>query len=104
VHPALIPSFCGKGFYGLNVHKAVLERGVKLTGATVHFVNDICDGGPIILQKAVSVLSEDTPETLQKRVMKQAEHIILPKAVSLFCEDRIEVRDGKVKIIQKKEE
>ena len=83
VHPALIPSFCGKGYYGLRVHEAVLERGVKLTGATVHFVNEICDGGPIILQKAIPVLSTDTPETLQKRVMEQCEWELLPKAVSL---------------------
>lgn len=98
VHPSLIPSFCGKGFYGLNVHRAVLDRGVKLTGATVHFVNEICDGGPIILQKSVQVMDDDTPETLQKRVMEQAEHVILPQAASLFCEDRISVRDGKAYI------
>lgn len=98
VHPALIPSFCGKGYYGLHVHKAVLERGVKLTGATVHFVNEICDGGPIILQKAVEVMPDDTPESLQQRVMEQAEWDILPKAVSLFCEGRIEVTDGIAKI------
>lgn len=91
VHPALIPSFSGKGFYGLHVHQAALERGVKLTGATVHFVNEVCDGGPIILQKSVDVQSGDTPETLQKRVMEQCEWIILPKAVGLFCEDKIEV-------------
>lgn len=95
VHPALIPSFCGKGFYGLHVHDAVLEKGVKLTGATVHFVTEECDGGPIIIQKAVEVQNGDTAETLQKRVMEQAEWKILPKAVSLFCEDRITVKDGK---------
>ncbi len=95
VHPALIPSFCGKGFYGLKVHEAALEKGVKLTGATVHFVTAECDGGPIILQKAVEVLPDDTPETLQKRVMEQAEWKILPKAVSLFCEDKIKLKDGK---------
>ncbi|MCD7727718.1 MAG: phosphoribosylglycinamide formyltransferase [Ruminococcus sp.] len=95
VHPALIPSFCGKGFYGLKVHEAALEKGVKLTGATVHFVTSECDGGPIILQKAVEVLPDDTPETLQKRVMEQAEWKILPKAVSLFCEDKIKLKDGK---------
>lgn len=94
VHPALIPSFCGKGFYGLRVHEAVLKSGVKVTGATVHFVTDVCDGGPIILQKAVEVDKNDTPETLQRRVMEQAEWKILPKAVSLFCEDRITVSDN----------
>ncbi|MBO7395717.1 MAG: phosphoribosylglycinamide formyltransferase [Ruminococcus sp.] len=95
VHPALIPSFCGKGFYGLHVHEAALAAGVKLSGATVHFVTEVCDGGPIILQKAVPVENGDTPETLQKRIMEQAEWKILPEAVSLFCEDRIEIRDGK---------
>lgn len=96
VHPALIPSFCGKGYYGLHVHEAVLAKGVKLTGATVHFVTEVCDGGPIILQKAVPVLQDDTPETLQRRVMEQAEWIILPQAVALFCEDRIHVEQNKV--------
>ncbi|MCL2077956.1 MAG: phosphoribosylglycinamide formyltransferase [Oscillospiraceae bacterium] len=91
VHPALIPAFCGEGFYGLRVHRAVLESGVKLTGATVHFVNEICDGGPIILQKSVEVLNDDTPQTLQKRVSEQAEQVLLPKAAALFCEGRIEV-------------
>lgn len=95
VHPALIPSFCGKGFYGLHVHEAVLKKGVKVTGATVHFVTAECDAGPIILQKAVEVKDTDTPEALQKRVMEQAEWIILPKAVSLFCEDKISVIDNK---------
>lgn len=95
VHPALIPSFCGKGFYGLHVHEAALEKGVKLSGATVHFVTEVCDGGPIILQKAVPVENGDTPETLQKRIMEQAEWEILPQAVSLFCEGRIEVQDGR---------
>jgi len=89
VHPALIPSFCGKGFYGLNVHKAVLEYGVKVTGATVHFVNEVVDGGKIILQKAVDVLPGDTPETLQHRVMREAEWVLLPKAVELFCKGEI---------------
>ncbi|QEY34139.1 phosphoribosylglycinamide formyltransferase [Caproiciproducens galactitolivorans] len=98
VHPSLIPSFCGAGFYGLRVHRAVLERGVKLTGATVHFVNEVCDGGPIILQKAVKVLEGDTPEILQRRVMEQAEWILLPKAVALFCEGKITVHNGKTKI------
>ncbi|NCC87866.1 MAG: phosphoribosylglycinamide formyltransferase [Clostridia bacterium] len=91
VHPSLIPAFCGDGFYGLRVHKAVLEKGVKITGATVHFVNEITDGGAIILQKAVEVQNSDTPEILQKRIMEQAEWEILPKAVSLFCEGRINV-------------
>lgn len=99
VHPALIPSFCGKGFYGLHVHEEALKKGVKLTGATVHFVTAECDGGPIILQKAVEVLADDTPETLQKRVMEQAEWEILPKAVSLFCEDKITVKDGKAYVL-----
>lgn len=95
VHPALIPSFCGKGFYGLHVHEEVLKKGVKLTGATVHFVTEECDGGPIILQKAVEVKNGDTPEILQKRVMEEAEWKILPKAVSLFCEGKIQVIDNK---------
>ena len=95
VHPALIPSFCGKGFSGLHVHEAALAAGVKLSGATVHFVTEVCDGGPIILQKAVPVENDDTPETLQKRIMEQAEWKILPEAVSLFCQDRIDVVDGK---------
>ena len=98
VHPALIPSFCGKGYYGLKVHEEALKKGVKVTGATVHFVTEVCDGGPIILQKPVEVLDDDTPETLQRRVMEQAEWQILPKAVSLFCDDRLEVVGGRVKI------
>lgn len=96
VHPALIPSFCGKGYYGLHVHEEALKKGVKVTGATVHFVTEVCDGGPIILQKAVQVHNDDTPETLQKRVMQEAEWEILPQAVSLFCEDKLEVRDDRV--------
>lgn len=99
VHPALIPSFCGKGFYGLHVHDAVLESGVKLTGATVHFVTEDCDAGPIIIQKAVEVKNDDTAEILQKRVMEQCEWKILPKAVSLFCEGRIKVIGNKTEII-----
>lgn len=94
VHPSLIPSFCGDGFYGLHVHEKALEKGVKLTGATVHFVNEICDGGAIILQKAVEIENGDTPEILQKRVMEQAEWKILPQAVSLFCQDRLTVIDN----------
>lgn len=95
IHPSLIPSFCGKGYYGLAVHEAVIEKGVKITGATVHFVNEIADGGPIILQKAVTVLDDDTPQILQARVMERAEWIILPKAVDLFCNNKIMVKDGK---------
>lgn len=98
VHPALIPSFCGDGFYGLHVHEAALAKGVKVTGATVHFVNEICDGGPIILQKAVGVEQGDTPEVLQRRVMEQAEWQILPEAVELFCSDRLEIDGNIVKI------
>ena len=85
VHPSLIPSFCGKGFYGLRVHKAALDYGVKVTGATVHIVNHIVDGGRILLQKAVEVKPDDTPESLQRRVMEEAEWDILPKAVAMFC-------------------
>ena len=85
VHPSLIPSFCGKGYYGLKVHEEALKRGVKVTGATVHFVTEECDGGPIILQKAVEVLPGDTPETLQKRVMVEAEWQLLPKALAMVC-------------------
>ncbi len=98
IHPALLPSFGGKGYYGLHVHEAVLARGVKLTGATAHFVNEICDGGPIILQKAVEVKEGDTPEVLQKRVMEEAEWQILPQAVSLFCEGRLTVENNIVHI------
>lgn len=98
IHPALIPSFCGEGYYGLKVHEKALEKGVKLTGATAHFVNEVCDGGPIILQKAVEVKNGDTPEILQRRVMEEAEWKILPKAVSLFCEDRIKVNGNKTEL------
>ena len=96
VHPALIPSFCGKGFYGLHVHEAALAKGVKISGATVHIVTPECDAGPIILQKAVEVREDDTPESLQLRIMEEAEWKILPEAVRLFCEDKITVRDNKV--------
>ena len=99
IHPSLIPSFCGEGYYGLHVHEAALEKGVKVTGATAHFVNEVCDGGPIIIQKAVEIQNGDTPEILQKRVMEQAEWIILPKALSLFCEDKIIVKDNKTEIL-----
>ena len=95
VHPALIPSFCGEGFYGLKVHERALEYGVKISGATVHFVNEKADAGAIILQGAVDVLNDDTPETLQRRIMENVEWKLLPKAVSLFCEDRISIKDGK---------
>ena len=98
VHPSLIPSFCGKGFYGLRVHQSALDYGVKVTGATVHFVNEIPDGGAIILQKAVEILDGDTPEILQKRVMEQAEWKILPQAAELFCSGRLTVNDNKVTI------
>lgn len=95
VHPALIPAFCGDGFYGLHVHEKVLEYGVKVSGATIHFVNEFTDAGAVILQGVVDVLNDDTPESLQKRIMENVEWKLLPKAVSLFCEDRIVIRDGK---------
>lgn len=98
IHPALIPSFCGDGFYGLHVHEAALEKGVKVTGATVHFVTTVTDGGPIILQKAVEVKEGDTPEILQKRVMEEAEWKIFPEAIRLFAEGKLEVKDGIVHI------
>ena len=98
IHPALIPSFCGKGFYGLHVHEAVLERGVKITGATVHFVDEGTDTGPIILQKAVEVLPDDTPEILQRRVMEEAEWKIMPKAIDLIAQGKVSIQDGKVVI------
>ena len=99
VHPALIPSFCGAGYYGLHVHEAALAYGVKLTGATVHFVNEEPDGGPVVLQRAVEILEGDTPEVLQRRVMEQAEWHILPQAVSLFCEGRLCVEGRIVHIL-----
>ena len=98
VHPALIPSFCGEGFYGLKVHEKALEYGVKVSGATVHFVTEECDGGPIIAQEPVAVLPGDTPEKLQLRIMEQAEWIALPRAVRLFCQDRITVEGRNVVI------
>ena len=98
VHPALIPSFCGEGFYGLHVHEAALAYGVKLSGATVHFVSEECDGGPIIAQKAVPVLEDDTPETLQRRIMEEAEWKLLPEAVSLFCQGKLRV-EGRTVIV-----
>ena len=99
VHPALIPSFCGTGYYGLRVHEEALKYGVKLSGATVHFVSAECDGGPIIAQKAVEVRHDDTAEALQKRIMEQAEWVLLPQAVALFCQDRITV-EGRTVIIK----
>lgn len=95
VHPALIPSFCGDGFYGIKVHEKALEYGVKVSGATIHFVNEFTDAGAIILQGVVEVKNDDTPEILQKKIMENVEWKLLPKAVSLFCEDRISIRDGK---------
>lgn len=98
VHPALIPSFCGQGYYGLHVHEEALRYGVKLSGATVHFVSAECDGGPIIAQKAVAVHEGDTPETLQRRIMEEAEWKLLPEAVKLFCQDKLSVEGRIVKI------
>jgi phosphoribosylglycinamide formyltransferase-1 len=98
IHPSLIPSFCGKGFYGLKVHEEALRRGVKVTGATCHFVDEGTDTGPIILQKAVDIQPDDTPETLQRRVMEQAEWLIMPQAIDLIANDRVRVEDGIVKI------
>ncbi|MCQ4725386.1 phosphoribosylglycinamide formyltransferase [Anaerotignum faecicola] len=100
IHPSLIPSFCGNGFYGIKVHEAALKKGVKVTGATVHFVNEETDGGPIILQKAVYIEDGDTPETLQKRVMEEAEWKIFPEAVKLISENKLEVADGRVRRIK----
>lgn len=95
IHPSLIPSFCGEGFYGLHVHEAALKKGVKVTGATVHIVNEIPDGGPIIMQKAVYVEENDTPETLQNRVMEQAEWKILPESVELMCSGKVKIENGR---------
>ncbi len=103
IHPSLIPSFCGKGCYGLHVHEKALARGVKVTGATVHFVNEGLDSGPIILQKPVAVEDGDTPEILQKRVMEQAEWIILPRAIGLIAEGRVSVENGITHIAPKKQ-
>ncbi len=99
VHPALIPSFCGKGFYGLYTHEAVINSGVKLTGATVHFVTAEADSGPIISQRAVEVLFDDTPEILQKRVMERAEWTLLPEAVELFCSDKLVIEGNRVRVL-----
>ena len=100
IHPSLIPAFCGTGYYGLKVHEAALKRGVKVVGATVHFVDEGTDTGPIILQKAVGVEPGDTPEVLQRRVMEQAEWKILPQAIDLIANDKIEVKDGQVRIVE----
>ena len=102
IHPSLIPSFCGTGYYGLKVHEGVLGRGVKVTGATVHFVDEGTDTGPIILQKAVEVHQDDTPEILQRRVMEQAEWISMPKAIDLIANGKVSVVDGKVRIAEDK--
>jgi phosphoribosylglycinamide formyltransferase-1 len=98
IHPALIPAFCGQGMYGIRPHEAVLAKGVKVSGATVHFVNEHYDEGPIILQKAVDVLPDDTPETLQKRIMKECEQVILPQAIQLIADGRIEVVNNLVRV------
>lgn len=99
VHPSLIPAFCGKGMYGLRVHEAALAAGVKVSGATVHFVTPVPDGGPIVAQRAVDVLPGDTPEALQARIMRECEHVLLPRAVALFCEDRLRVCGNYVEIL-----
>lgn len=99
IHPSLIPAFCGKDYYGLKVHEGVLDRGVKVTGATVHFVDKGTDTGPIILQKAVCVEQGDTPKVLQQRVMEEAEWVIMPRAIDLIANDKIEVADGKVRFL-----
>ena len=99
IHPSLIPSFCGNGYYGLKVHEAALKKGVKVTGATVHFVTEETDAGPIIMQKPVFILDEDTPELLQKRVMEEAEWEILPRAIQLFAHNRLKVIENHVKIL-----
>lgn len=100
IHPALIPAFCGKGYYGLKVHEAALAKGVKVTGATVHFVNEVPDGGAIILQQAVRIEEGDTPELLQRRVMEQAEWKLLPQAVRLFCDGKIQVTGNTTHILE----
>ena len=104
IHPSLIPSFCGKGYYGLKVHEGVLERGVKVTGATVHFVDEGTDTGPIILQRPVEVEDGDTAETLQKRVIEQAEWILLPEAIDAIANGRVEVKDGRCRILKNRKD
>ena len=103
IHPSLIPSFCGVGCYGLHVHEKALAYGVKVSGATVHFVTEECDAGPIVLQKAVEVLPDDTPETLQRRIMEQCEWKLLPRAVSLFCQGRLKVEGRRVTVLENAE-
>ena len=103
IHPSLIPAFCGDGCYGLRVHKMALDYGVKVTGATAHFATEVADAGPIILQRAILIEPDDTPETLQQRVMREVEWKILPEAVSLFCEGRLQVEGRVVKILEEKE-
>ena len=103
IHPSLIPSFCGVGCYGLHVHEKALAYGVKVSGATVHFVTEECDAGPIVLQKAAEVLPDDTPETLQRRIMEQCEWKLLPRAVSLFCQGRLNVEGRKVTVLENAE-
>ena len=103
IHPSLIPSFCGVGCYGLHVHEKALAYGVKVSGATVHFVTEECDAGPIVLQKAVEVLPDDTPETLQRRIMEQCEWKLLPQAVSLFCQGRLKVEGRRVTVLENAE-
>ena len=98
IHPSLIPSFCGKGCYGLKVHEQALKRGVRISGATVHFVDEGTDTGPIIMQKAVEVREDDTPETLQRRIMEQAEWVILPEVINLIAKGKVSVSEGHVKI------
>ncbi len=100
IHPSLIPAFCGKGYYGLRVHEAALARGVKITGATVHFVDEGMDTGPIIEQKAVKVYENDTPETLQRRVMEEAEWVLLPRCINLIAAGRVKVENGRVTVVE----
>ena len=100
IHPSLIPSFCGTGYYGLKVHEAALARGVKITGATVHFVDEGTDTGPILMQKPVAVWPDDTPEILQRRVMEEAEWVILPKSLDLIANGRVTVQNGQVRITE----
>lgn len=100
IHPSLIPAFCGTGYYGLKVHEAALARGVRITGATVHFVDEGTDTGPIIMQQPVAVREDDTPEALQRRVMEEAEWVILPKSIDLLANDKVKITDGKVQIVE----
>ena len=99
IHPALIPSFCGPGYYGLHVHRAVLKRGVKVSGATVHFVSSVVDGGPIILQEAIDISDCKTPEEIQEKVLLNVEHKLLPKAVKLYCNNKLKIENERVEII-----